>query len=324
MRKTLNRISVEGRVYDHALAVKVTGDTSKNPGTTYINGTLDIATDEDILNIVTVHFVYVTELSKNGAKNATFTALKNIIENGKTVISNGKDEATLVKVNNSAISLNDFYSNKSGEEVLVSAKRNQGGWVTILSKLSEKENLKNLFECDMLINGTRRVEADPEKNIEKDYLIVKGAIFDYKNAILPIEFVVRTEGGINFFESLDASPANLNFRKVWGKIKGQTVTEKREETSAFGEAMVKEYTRNLKEYEITGASEFDYEIGDPQTGITVEELKQAMADREVYLSDVKRRQEEYQASKNAVTQPSAFGASTGNVGLSAAAGDFNF
>ena len=50
--------------------------------------------------------------------------------------------------------------------------------------------------------------------------------------------------------------------------------------------------------------------------ITIEEIKKAMADREVYLADVKKRQEEYQATKET---PSVASASA-----PAAAGGFNF
>lgn len=317
MRKALNKETICGRIYDFTVAEKVTGESSKVPGTPYIGGTLDIATDEACLNVVQVNFTYVTETTKNGTKNNTYTALKNIIDNGKTILKDGKDAATMVKINTS-LALNDFYTNRNGEEVLVAAKRNEGGFVTIVNSLPE-EDTRNAFEFDMLINGTQYVEADPEKNIDKDYLIVKGAVFNFKNDILPVDFVVKSEGGIKYFESLDASPKNLVFTKVWGKINSETIVRKVEEESAFGEPAVKEYNRTVREWVITGTSkpESVYEIGDAENGITEEEIKKAMADREVHLADVKKRQDEYQASKNA-------GASTSTASAPAAAGGFNF
>ena len=316
MRKILNRETVAGRVYEHNLAVKVTGDTSKNPGTEYIGGTLDVATDEDCLNIVTINFTYVTATTKSGSANATYSALKKIIDSGKTVVLDGKDAATMVTVS-TALALNDFYSSQSGEEKLISAKRNEGGFVTIINKLPESDDKRNHFEMDMLINGTRVVEADEEKNIPADYLVVKGAVFNFRNAILPVEFVVKNPGGIKYFESLEASAQNLVFTKVWGSINSETIVTRREEESAFGEPIVKEYERSIKEWIITGASPEPYEIGNAETGITLDEIKTAMADREVYLADVKKRQDEYQASKVA-----------GNTALvaksSAAAGGFDF
>ena len=315
-KKMINRETVAGRVYEHNLAVKVTGDTSKNPGTEYIGGTLDVATDEDCLNVVTINFTYVTATTKAGSANPTYSALKKIIDSGKTVVLDGKDAATMVTVS-TALALNDFYSSQSGEEKLISAKRNEGGFVTIINKLPESDDKRNHFEMDMLINGTRMVEADEEKNIPADYLVVKGAVFNFRNAILPVEFVVKNPGGIKYFESLEASAQNLVFTKVWGSINSETIVTRREEESAFGEPIVKEYERSIKEWIITGASPEPYEIGNAETGITLDEIKTAMADREVYLADVKKRQDEYQASKVA-----------GNTALvaksSAAAGGFDF
>ena len=124
---------------------------------------------------------------------------------------------------------------------------------------------------------------------------------------MPIDFVVKNKGGINYFESLDASPKNMVFTKVWGQINSATIVDRRETESAFGEPAVKEYTRTVKEWIITGTSkqELVYEIGDAERGITEEEIKSALADREVYLAEVKKRAEEYQSSKNNVAAPAA-------------------
>lgn len=317
MKKAINRERVEGRVYDHNLAVKVTGETSKHPGTEYINGTLDIATDDAGLNVVTVNFTYVTETTSKGNKNETFITLKNIIDSGKTVLADGAENAMMVRID-TALGLNDFYTNRNGQEELVSAKRNDGGFVHSTNKLGD-EATRNTFECDMLINGTRMVEADEERHIAADYLVVKGAVFNFRNAILPVEFVVKNPGGIKYFESLDASPTNMVFTKVWGKIESQTIVDKREEESAFGEAAVKEYERKIKEWVITGTAKEPYEMDDEQNGITLAEVKQMLADRETYLADVKKRAEEWRNSQATTTA-----APKASANATAAAGGFNF
>lgn len=319
MKKAINREHIEGYVYEHNLAIKtVQNKESKNYGKEFINGTLDIQTDEAGLNVVTVNFTYVTEVTSKGTKNETYTTLKNIIENGKTVLVDGKDAATMVRID-TALGLNDFYTSRNGEETLVSVKRNDGGFVHVTNKLGE-EITRNTFEFDMLINGTRLVEADEEKHIDADYLIVKGAVFNFRNAILPVELIVKNAGGIKYFESLDASPSNLVFTKVWGKIESQTIVDKREEESAFGDAAVKEYTRTIREWVITGTAKETYEIDDEKNGITIDEIKTAMANREVYLADVKKKADEYQASKAANMSTTA----TPSAGTTAAAGGFNF
>ena len=318
MKKTINREHLEGRVYSHNLSLKVTGEHSKHPGTEYINGTLDVATDDAILNVVTVNFTYITATTSKGNKNETFSVLKNLIENGKTVLTDGADNATMVRID-TALGLNDFYSNRNGQETLVSPKRNDGGFVSIVNRLDSDETKRNKFECDMLINGTHLVEADEERNIPEDYLVVKGAVFNFRNAILPVEFIVRNSGGVKYFESLDVSPSNMVFTKVWGEIKSQTIVDRREEESAFGEAAVREYERKVREWVIVGAAKEPYEMGDEQNGITLAEVKQMLADREIYLADIKKRAEEWRNSQATTTAAPKASANT-----TAAAGGFNF
>lgn len=319
MRKTLNKVKLIGRVYDFTIAEKVTGEGSKNPGTPYIGGTLSIATDDACLNVVDVNFTYVTETTKNGNKNSTYTALKKIINDNKTILTVGKDDAFKVKVD-SAIGLNDFYTDRNGEETLVSAKRADGGFVTIVSAIDEEEDKRNTFECDMLINNVRRIEADEEKHIDKDYVVIKGVVFNFRNAILPVEFFVKSESGMKYFESLDVTPQNLVFTKVWGVINSETIVRRVEEESAFGEPSVKEFTSKRKEWVVTGTSKPDatYEIGDAESGITADEIKEKMADREVYLADIKKRADEYKASK------AAAGGVTNVASAPAAMGGFDF
>lgn len=313
--KFINSENVEGFVYDHNLALKVTGANSKQPGTEYIGGTLDVATDDDCLNIVTVNFTYVTATTSKGNINNTFGVLKDIIDKNKTVIACGKDSADKVKIS-TALDLNDFFTNRNGKEELVSTKRNQGGFVSFVNRLDEPEK-RNKFTCDMLINGTKLVEADDERHIPADYLIVKGAVFNFRNAILPVDFVVKNPGGIKYFESLEASPSNVVFTKVWGKIASQTIVDKREEESAFGEAAVREYERKVREWVITGCAKEPYDISDEVDGFTPDEIRKLLADREVYLADIKKRAEEWQLQKASTPSISS------NIGA-AAAGSFNF
>lgn len=315
MRKTINKVRVEGRLYDISKLTlkKVENKESAHFGEDFIGGSIDVATDEEGLNIVTVNFTFVQPTYKSGKTNATYGVLKSLIETGKTIIKDGADNATLVRVD-AALGLNDFYTDRNGEETLVSAKTVNGSFVNIINKLND-ESARSTFECDMLINGTTLVEANEERHIDKDYLIVKGAIFDFRNAIMPIEFIVKNEGGMKYFEGLNASAKEPVFTKVWGQIHSENIVNRVEQESAFGEPTVKEYSRTVREYIVTGTSKPDavYEVGNAENGITEDEVKKALADREVYLAGVKKRQDDYNASKN-----------SGAASAPAAAGGFNF
>ena len=300
MKKIINSERIEGRVYQHNLEMKtVQNKDSANYGKEFISGTLDVATDEKGLNVLSIHFTYVVEMTNSGKKNVTFGVLKNIIENGKTWIANGKDEALKVRVS-TALALNDFYT---PDDRLVSAKRSEGGFVNVINELG-KEDERNTFDVDMLITSVTRVEANEENNIEEDYLTLRGAIFNFRNAILPVEFTVRDEEGISYFESLDASAQNPIFTEVRGKIISTTVKREIKEESAFGTASVRTVDRTTREWCVDWARPVEYDFGAEDT-LTVEEVKKAMEDREVYLANIKKRRDDYLATRNSSSTTAA-------------------
>ena len=311
MKAMINKSHIEGILYEHDLELKTSGPNSKNPGTQFISGTISIATDDAGLNIVPVHFTYVTATTAKGGTNATFTTLKNIVDGViGSQMKDGKDKAGKIRID-SAIGLNEFYTDRNGTEELVSAKRNEGGFVHTCDALNEDEKTRNTFECDMLITNCRRVEANPEKNIPEK-VIVKGAIFDFRKSLLPVEFTALNVNAMNYFEDLGATQANPVFTKVWGRQVSETVVKKTIEESAFGDAAVKETKSSRRDFVITGAAKEPY-VWDDESTMTAAELTEAIANREVYLAGVKQRADEYKASKGAAP-----------VNAAPAAGAFNF
>ena len=304
MRKTINQTSVQGYIYDHKLENRVTGANSKNPGTNFIMGTLDVATDNAITNIVSVHFTYVTPTTSKNNVNATYTILKDIIDGKyKTVMNDGKEHAAKVRID-SAIGLNEFYSDRTGVTELVSVKRNEGGFVHITDSLPENENERNTFKVDMVITKVTRSEADEERKIP-ERITVHGCIFDYRNAILPVDFTSSHPGAMDYFEGLEASSKNPVFTCVWGKQVSQTVERTYTEESAWGEDSVRTVTSNRREWVITGSAKEPYTFGTADDDLSAEELAKMMTDRETYLATIKARQDEYRASRTAATVPAA-------------------
>ena len=296
MKKMINETHVEGYLYDHSLELKVSGENSKKPGTQFIQGEIQVATDNECLNIVSVHYTYVTATTSKGSADSRWAVLNNII-NGVygTVMAKGKDNAAKVRID-SAIALNDFYVDREGQETLVSAKRNEAGFIHIVDALAEDEKTRNTFKTDMIITNVRHVDADEEKNYPEK-AIIKGAIFDFRGALLPVEFTALNAGAINYFEGLDASAKEPVFTKVWGRQISQVVVRKIVEESAFGDASVREVRNSHKDWVITGASQEPY-VWDDESTITAAELTKAISDRETYLAGIKQRRDEYLASKN--------------------------
>lgn len=306
MKKCINTTHIEGVLYEHKLELKESGPNSKNPGTKFISGTIDIATDDAGINIVPVHFTYVTEKTAKGSTNATFTTLMNIIDKKfGTVMANGKENAVKLRID-SALGLNEFYSDRNGTEELVSVKRNEGGFVHVADTLAEDENTRNTFTCDMLITNVSVKEADEEKNLPEK-AIIKGAIFDFRGSLLPVEFSAINPKAIDYFDNLGVSSKNPTFTKVWGRQVSETITRTITEESAFGEDSVREVKSSRKDFVITGASREPYEW-DSEDTLTANELAEAIANRETYLATMKQRQDEYKASQGGnVVAPSNSG-----------------
>ena len=296
-KKLINECHIEGYLYEHALENKVTGDTSKNPGTPFISGTVSIATDNEMTNIVQVHYTYVTAVTSTGKNNPSFTTLQNIIDGTlKSAMKDGKENASKIRID-SAIGLNEFFTKRNGPEELVSVKRNEGGFIHVADALVEDEKQRNTFKCDMLITNTRRVEANEERN-EPEKMIVKGAIFDFRKSLMPVEFTVLNPLAMDYFEGLEASNSNPTFTCVWGRQISQTISRTITEESAFGEPSVRTVTSQRKDFVITGANKETY-VWDDEEFMTATELQTLIAARETYLASIKQRQDEYEVSKAA-------------------------
>lgn len=311
MKKMFNGTTIEGLVYQHDLELKVSGPNSANPGTEFISGNIEVATDDAGVNIVPVHYTYVTEFNKNGKPNNTYTVLKNFINKVyKTVMGDGADNATMVKID-SAIGLNEFYSDRSGTEELVSVKRNEGGFIHVVNSINADENERNKFDVDIVITGVRRLEPDEEKGLPEKG-IVKGAIFDFRKSLLPVEISVLNPAAIDYFESLGATSSNPVFTRVKGNQISETIVKTYEEESAFGAPSIRTTKSTRKDFVITWAAKETYEWDD-ETTITAQEFLAAIAERETALATMKKRSDEYKASKGQTSTPAA-----------PAAGGFNF
>ncbi len=306
MKKMINSTHIEGALYQHDLELKVSGENSKNPGTEFISGNIEIATDDAGINIVPVHFTYVTAVTAKGKVNDTFNTLKNIIDGiYKSVMKDGADNATKLRID-SAIGLNEFYSDRSGTEELVSVKRNEGGFVHVVGAIADDEKTRNTFDCDIVITNVIHKEADEEKNIPEKG-IVKGAIFNFRGDLLPVEFSVLNPNAIAYFEDLGATSKNPIFTRIKGRQVSESITRTVTEESAFGEPSVREYKSTRKDFVITWAAKEEY-VWDDESTMTAKELLDAMANREVALAEMKKRSDDYKASRgNAAAAPAPGG-----------------
>ena len=122
-------------------------------------------------------------------------------------------------------------------------------------------------------------------------------MFDFKNALLPVDVVAYKESAQNYFLGLEASESNPTFIKLKGQQVSQVIIRTVTEESAFGdEPDVKEFKNTVREFVVTGALP-PYEW-DSEESITAQEMKEALASREITKAEIKQRQDEYNASRS--------------------------
>lgn len=286
MKSFKNTIHLEGYVYDlNRLEKKVSGPNSKKPGTEFIQGDIYIATDDECMNTVQVHFSYVTATNSKGRPNENYNILNGLIDGTlKTVMNSSQEQAAKVRWDG-RISLLDFLPRDSEE--MTTTKRLDGGFMHLATTLNE-EKLRNRFDTDMLITRVREVEADEDRGTPHK-AIISGYIFeDYSKSILPVDYSILNEGGINYFMSQDISSKNPILTEVWGRVISQTQVSTRTTESAWGEEKVDSAQRTEKDYVITGMSKVPMEWGD-ESVLTANDVKEMLSKREVYLAGEKQR-----------------------------------
>ena len=272
-----NEVNVRGYVFSHTLQER---DSTRNPGDKVIMGLVNIATDDDAVNVVPVNF-YVAEKTKKGTVNSTFT--KQILTENKTFEELGTDAAR-VRVTG-AIDVNDFYG-RDGQ--LVTGKRVRGSFLHFLNAnevISSDKMPATSFEADVLLQAA----MERESNDGSEYVSLQGFAFNYRGDILPVTFSVQSEGGKKFFLNEDISASNPYFGKVWGNIKSTVVVSEQEEDDsavAFGAPQVRETTRTFRTWEVVGANVNE---GMNEDTVTQEELNKAMAERQQRLADLEAR-----------------------------------
>lgn len=295
MKKTLiNETHIEGVLYEHSLEKKTTGPNSKHPGTDYIAGSINIATDPEMTNTVQVFFTYVTATTSKGNANATYTTLENIIEGKYKAFVDCRDGETPAKFRiDSKIGLREWYKDND----LISTKRNDSGFIHLVNQLNDKVDKRATFKTDMVITSAKRHEADEEKDTP-ERMVIKGAIFDsFRKTLLPVEYTVLNPAAMDYFEGLEPSSRNPIFTNVWGKQVSKVVTRKTVTDSAFGDPDIKETTSTRKDFVITGAMREPYAWDDEST-LLATELQTMMQERDTYLATLKQQAIDYQKRAN--------------------------
>ena len=292
--KYMNSMSVEGLLYDNKLEERVTGAQSKKSNTPYLTGTVDIATNSERTNVVSVYFSYVPSDSK------IYPILKNIA-NGvlASVMKNNADEAVALRIGGN-VEINEWYSDKQlddkGQPTLTSTRRARGSFIDIISRdsLMEDEEKRGNFMLDMLISSATKIEANEERGYPEKVKL-KGWIFNYKEEMFPVEFTVLHPEAMDYFISVAPNQKDPLFTRVKGHVISMTTKVKQEVEGAFSTEIV-EYTRTNKDWIVDFSAKEPYNFNDEGV-LGFEDVRIKIANREEYLAELKHRYEENKKKK---------------------------
>lgn len=287
----VNEVFIEGYVFsiggNGQIYSGTTKPDSKRPNTDYMSGTINIAVDEDGINIIPVRFNFVTERWSTGTVNSAWKILKEIKAGGKTWSEVGKEGAMRVRLSCS-VGVNDFLGRDGN---MVEAKSINCSFAHPAdAKFGAK---RNDFKVDMVIAATALQEVENGD----DYLNVRGYVFDHQKSAIPLTLSIHNADGIKYFEDQEISNANPMVTQLWGKIISTTRVIEKEVESAFGAPTIETTTQTLRAWEIEGCIPNPYPWNDEST-ITLDEFKECLQRREIQKAEAKKRQEDRQNNQS--------------------------
>lgn len=289
MKQMINQIDIQGYVFStkNIFHNTVNNPESKMNGIEYINGSLNVATDEDGANVVPVRFNFVTEkYGKSGKENPAWAVLNDIEDENKTWEDQGKDGAYKIRLT-CAASSNPFVGQDGNmvDRPCINVKfahpANNGF----------NEEMRNSFKFDMVVINYINREVENGDN----YGIINGYVFDsyYKEAT-PVSLTIRNKNGMKYFESLDASTANPVGVNCWGNIVSTTIRREKIVESDWGEPQVTYTTSTQREWLVSGSTTDGCDFGD-ESFITEDELVECLNKHEETIAAAQAR---YDAKKN--------------------------
>lgn len=219
--RATNSIIYTGKLYDFDITIRQAKDASKG----YMAfGTLQFAISDNGETIVPLKF-FTNSLTKAGAPNKLFTQLFDILK-GAAVIANRQEKDTVFEIKkkievdklaqeiSASLSLkprmsgienvpvmragggfsSNMFLNAQNEEV-VSVERQLG-----FLSLSNSTELGSSFEADAyLVSATPRLDKDGAETGEVN---LKALLFDFRDAVIPVNFRTVDEGAYDYFSGL--------------------------------------------------------------------------------------------------------------------------
>ncbi len=271
LREADNQIVIEGILLENKLEEK---EVSKKDA---ITGELEIETSEGSTHTIRV-FAY--KLKQDGTESGLYKGLKTIMDEYKSVASVGRENADKVRINQGRLGVNEYY----GQDGML--RSNPQLSTNFINRIQANEletyEPKAEFEVEIIVQGVK--EETNKDGDETGRIIVNGLVPIYGGKIVPIKFVVADEGAASYVT--DNYEKGLT-AKVFGDIVNHVEVTKTEVEVGFGKPQTKVTRKTTRELVITGGTP-PYDE-DNVKAYSVELIKKAMTEREVYLEELKNK-----------------------------------
>lgn len=274
MKQAENKVVIEG--YLNALDMK---DFNSNDGRLFKRGTMEIAVPDKSngnLTIVPVK-VFLSALKKDGKPNKAFENMNKIEKEWISIAACGNTEmATKVSISSGQIVENAFIPDDSNDVVSSTEISSM-----FFNKVTNDFEPNATFQAKVVI-GSMTEELDNE-GTPTGRMIIKAMLVQYNDKIDVIQFVVANPEAIKFIER---SWKETDTVRIAGKVNYSVKREKTVTQMGFGEPVVEEKTRTVKEFIITSGSEaLDIEEG----GYNPQEIQAGLQDRKRRLVEDKEK-----------------------------------
>jgi len=241
-----------------------------------LNIELDIEVAENEVHTITGMSQYK---KKDGSENGIAKGYQTVINEYKSVASHGREEADKVRITQGRIGLNEYYGQ---DGMLRSFPQLSTNFVNRV-QTGEEFNPRAEYEVEVFIKS---VVPEVKNEEETGRVKVNAIIPAYGGKVLPFSFMAPVEAAEYIEDNYEAGSTV----KVYGDIVNFKEKKVILEEVAFGKPKEKVTYNTVREYLITGGSEpYDEENA---KAYSVEVIKKAMTEREVYLEELKNRSNE--------------------------------
>lgn len=305
LNNVTNECAINGYVYDFGrFGLNIKKDAEHGDK---IYGSIIVLVDEPTDTTVEVHFFPQGKEYKSGKENATYLALKELMDNKNTIAAVGKSKAAKVRCT-CKLSTNIYYSAnkaKQNELELHEPLQVQGSFLHIDDNAVPFVG----FNVDALIKSLTPIN-DANGEPSADYRVNIEIFDDYRKIFRPLTMKISDPAGVAVFtRNVEDQPY---YTTIAGTIVNRTIQKATQSGEMeFGQATVISQPREVRDILITGAK-----TATKGFNMSDEEMVSVKNNRKVQLNDALKRAEE-RANNKAAT-------STATSAAKSVADDFNF